>query len=96
GAAFFLLRRKRGRYSKTTGSSTPELQGNGHQLQEVQGSQPEGYYGEANKPKEYEELSPQHLAEVEEARPEMGYDEAGRMDARSPLEMEAREVGRER
>ncbi|KAI4177917.1 MAG: hypothetical protein LQ343_000001 [Gyalolechia ehrenbergii] len=86
GAAFFLLRRKRGRYAKTTGSSTPDLQGNGHPLQEVDGNKPAGYH----------ELSPQHLAEMEEARPEMGHDEAGGVYGRPPLEMEAREVGKGR
>lgn len=62
-----------------------------HQLQEIDGSQIEGYSDKMNKPGgeeegRYHELSPQHLVEVEEARPEMGEGIA--------VEMEAREVER--
>lgn len=103
-AAFYLFRRrKRGRYAKPTGSSTPEeLQGNNaqqldesqaHQLQEIDGNQVEGYYKRVDKSDGgegggYHDLPPQHLVEMEEPRPEMGEG--------IPAEMEASPVGRGR
>ncbi|KAL9601371.1 MAG: hypothetical protein Q9219_002547 [cf. Caloplaca sp. 3 TL-2023] len=93
GIAFFLLRRRRqhGQYDQTTGfSGASQHQGNGVPLHEMSAGQGEYYGGEENK---YKDVPPQRpLAEMEEARPEMGHDEMGGT-VRRPLEMEAREVG---
>ncbi|KAL8839985.1 MAG: hypothetical protein Q9170_001527 [Blastenia crenularia] len=92
GIAFFILRRRRNRYSKPTGSSTPELQSNNvHQLQEIGGEQREYYGGVDKNGKRYHDEPP--LAEMEEARPEMGHDEVGGSVVR-PMEMEASPVRR--
>lgn len=96
GLAFFLYRRRRHSYYKAgKGGNTPELQGNEHSLQEINGNGATKYYGSSNAIGYSEPQHQQISAEVEGTNPrqELGYDEAGGTEER-PLEMEAREVKR--
>ncbi|KAL8709898.1 MAG: hypothetical protein Q9225_007380 [Loekoesia sp. 1 TL-2023] len=101
GMVFFLFRRRRGRYSKPTGSSTPKLNGNKHLLQQVDGGHTTEYYGGGKgSGRGYHEWSQHQPAELEESRPEMGHDEQlGTVEKPSEMEeprveMEAREAVR--